>query len=97
MKYHYQFVSKTSARIELIAEYESEHLLLAQARQSGKASAALLSLFSNGIANYLPGAVESETVFMNFPTVALCRFVQHPTPTQSPKDRNQMDQFTIEL
>ena len=97
MKYHYQFVSKNSARVELIAEYDSELALIAEAAKIGKASAELLSLFRKGIANYLPGAVESETVFMNFPTVALCKFGQPAVTSEIPGTKGPFEQLSFEL
>ncbi|RZJ82410.1 MAG: hypothetical protein EOO47_00630, partial [Flavobacterium sp.] len=74
MKYHYQFVSKTSARIELIPEKDSEKKLIASLALNGQTDEVLNELFVKGLANYEADVTLTETVFMNIPTVALCRF-----------------------
>ncbi|RZK00495.1 MAG: hypothetical protein EOO43_25170, partial [Flavobacterium sp.] len=70
MKYHYQFVSKTSARIELIPEKDSEKKLIADLALNGKTDEVLNELFVKGLANYEADVTLTETVFMSFPTVA---------------------------
>lgn len=81
MKYHYQFASKTSARIELIPEKETEVRLLAGFVPEGD-NKTLLELFGKGLKNYQQDAQLTETVFMKFPTVALCKFL--PSKTAKP-------------
>lgn len=73
MKYHYQFASKSSARIELIPENDSEKELIASFIKD-ESNPELTELFAKGFENYQAKARLTETVFMNFPTVALCRF-----------------------
>ncbi|RYZ36711.1 MAG: hypothetical protein EOP49_32345 [Sphingobacteriales bacterium] len=81
MKYHYQFASRTSVRIELIPEKETEVRLLNGFAPEGDIKA-LLELFGKGLKNYQQDAQLKETVFMKFPTVALIKF--EPSKTAKP-------------
>ena len=75
MKYHYQFSSKTSVRIELISETAAEKNLLDELSAASPDHADLLELYAKGLQNYLAEAKLSSTRFMDFPRVALCRYI----------------------
>ena len=74
MKYHFQLVSRTAVRIELIAEHKTEQILLEEFINSNEQDERLLALFTKGIAAYHNGAILTKTKFMNFPKVALCSY-----------------------
>lgn len=76
MKYHYQFVSKTSVRIELIPEDNNDTLFLAQVDLDPKLQIELLAYFKTGLEVYSSGAMLDRTTFMNYPKVALCSFAK---------------------
>ena len=75
MKYHYQFASKTSVRIELISETAAEKNLLDELSFASPDHADLLELYAKGLENYLAEAKLSSTRFMDFPKVAICRYI----------------------
>lgn len=74
MKYHFQLVSRTAVRIELIPEHQTEKSLLDQFIDAKEQDEQLLVLFSKGIAAYHNGATLTKIKFMNFPKVALCSY-----------------------
>ncbi len=76
MKYHYQFVSATTVRIELIPEDQKETHMIERLARAGENSPELLELYTNGLQGYHLSAVLTKTNFMNFPTVALCGFLK---------------------
>lgn len=74
MKYHYQFVSGTTVRIELIPEYKNEIALL-EALPGQPVNEELLSdFYGQGLAAYHVDSLLTNLRFMNFPKVALCTF-----------------------
>lgn len=82
MKYHFQLVSKTAVRIELIAEHKAEQIELDEFAQSNEQDEKLLALFRKGITAYHNGATLTQTKFMSFPKVALCTYqLSHQTVT----------------
>jgi len=74
MKYHYQFVSRTTVRIELIPEDKRETALIDSFFAPGENDEQLMALFRKGIEDYASNARLTETRFMNFPKVALCSY-----------------------
>jgi hypothetical protein len=74
MKYHYQFVSRTTVRIELIPEDKKEIALIAKLSQGEENNQQLIELFSIGLAGYATDGTLVKTKFMNFPSVALCNY-----------------------
>ena len=74
MKYHYQFVSKTTVRIELIPEDKKEKELLL-GFSSELEDHQLAELYQRGLHGYAAGTSLMRTNFMNFPNVALCSYV----------------------
>ncbi|WP_316766380.1 hypothetical protein [Pedobacter frigiditerrae] len=72
MKYHYQYVSKTTVRIELIPEDKKEISLIAKLSQGEEDNEQLMELFRKGLESYNTGTILIKTKFMNFPSVALC-------------------------
>lgn len=76
MKYHYQYVSKTTVRIELIPEDQKETTLISSLSQANEDDQHLLHLFENGLENYANGYSLVKVNFMKFPKVALCKFVK---------------------
>jgi len=74
MKYHYQFVSGTTVRIELIPEYKNEISLLEALSDQPVNEELLLDFFRQGLAAYHADTQLTNTRFMNFPKVALCTF-----------------------
>lgn len=79
MKYHYQFVSSHTVRIELIPEDKKElHLLEASASLQIQQDEILIAYFRKGLQAYSHDANLTLTRFMNFPKVALCTYeTQH--------------------
>ncbi|RZL12158.1 MAG: hypothetical protein EOO96_32445 [Pedobacter sp.] len=74
MKYHYQFVSKTTVRIELIPEDKREkELLLTFSKELD--NNLLTELFQKGLQGYAAGTSLVRTNFMSFPHVALCSYI----------------------
>lgn len=78
MKYHYQFVSETTVRIELIPEYKSEFALLETLSNQSADHEQLLEFFHKGLTAYQGDTMLTSTRFMNFPKVALCSFSYLP-------------------
>lgn len=74
MKYHYQYVSKTTVRIELIPEDKKETVLIEKLSQGEEDNEQLKELFRKGLESYNAGTILTKTKFMNFPTVALCNY-----------------------
>lgn len=74
MKYHYQFVSNTTVRIELIAEDQKETALLKALQAVEKDDQQLKDLFKAGLSNYAPNSEIKKLNFMSFPKVALCTY-----------------------
>lgn len=73
MKYHYQYVSKTTVRIELIPEDQKETKLLNSLRAEND-DQELKLLFQSGLSTYAPQSLIKKITFMNFPSVALCSY-----------------------
>lgn len=76
MKYHYQYVSKTTVRIELIPEDQKETTLISVLSKASEDDKRLLELFENGLENYGNVCKLTKIKFMKFPKVALCSFVK---------------------
>ncbi|TCC90163.1 hypothetical protein EZ428_12820 [Pedobacter frigiditerrae] len=76
MKYHYQYVSKTTVRIELIPEDRKEIALIKALSTGDENNEQLIELFSTGLASYAVGTTLVKAKFMNFPTVALCNYIK---------------------
>ncbi len=74
MRYYYQFVSRTTVRIELIAEDKKEAILIEKLAQSVENDEQLIELFRKGLEAYSSGTTLIKTKFMNFPKVALCNY-----------------------
>ncbi|RZK54099.1 MAG: hypothetical protein EOO91_16530 [Pedobacter sp.] len=74
MKYHFQYVSKTTVRIELIPEDKKEITLIAKLSQGEENNEQLTELFRIGLESYNAGTTLVKTKFMNFPSVALCNY-----------------------
>jgi hypothetical protein len=75
MKYHYQFVSATKVRIELIPEDQKETALIEGLSASTENNEHLLELFRKGLEGYSSEAILAVPKFMSFPKVALCSYV----------------------
>jgi len=75
MRYHYQFVSRTTVRIELIAEDRKEAILIEKLAKSVENDEQLIELFRKGLEAYSAGTTLLKTKFMNFPKVALCNYI----------------------
>ena len=73
MKYHYQLVSRTKVRIELIPEDQKE-IGLFESFTENETSNALAEYFRKGLAAYHPETILVRINFMQFPKVALCSF-----------------------
>ncbi|MEE1944582.1 hypothetical protein VRU48_05650 [Pedobacter sp. KR3-3] len=80
MKYHYQFVSKTIVRIELIPEDQKETALIKTLSSSAENDPNLKELFKKGFEAYDPKAELTKLKFMNFPSVALCSYASATEP-----------------
>ncbi len=81
MKYHYQYVSNTSVRIELIPEDQKEKKFMESLTGTLPAqNYDLENYFNEGLLAYQPGSKLKKTSFMQYPKVALCRFetIQQP-------------------
>ncbi|RZK41045.1 MAG: hypothetical protein EOO90_12570 [Pedobacter sp.] len=74
MKYHYQFVSRTSVRIELIAEDKKEISLLENFDKLKEENDQLFNLYQKGLESYDLNVQLSKLKFMSFPKVALCSY-----------------------
>jgi hypothetical protein len=74
MKYHYQFVSKTTVRIELIAEDNREREMIISLSASTESDERLIDLFKKGLQAYSTNVILTKSKFMNFPKVALCSY-----------------------
>ncbi|RZL50680.1 MAG: hypothetical protein EOP00_03230 [Pedobacter sp.] len=74
MKYHYQYVSKTTVRIELIAEDKNETAKLEKFGKIANDHPEIINYYIKGLQAYHPGAELTKTNFMSFPKVALCSF-----------------------
>lgn len=76
MKYHYQYVSKTTVRIELIPEDKKEALQIGSIKTGEHNHPELLSFYQQGLHHYSPDTELTRINFMNFPKVALCSFAR---------------------
>jgi len=76
MKYHYQFVSTTTVRIELIPEDQKEAARLAKFPEADECHIDLMKLFTAGLQHYHSNSRLIKVNFMNFPKVALCSFTE---------------------
>lgn len=74
MKCHYQYVSATTVRIELIAEDQHESTKLASLGTKEIPDTELEHYFKNGVSEYAKGVQTTQIRYMQFPIVALCRF-----------------------
>lgn len=74
MKYHYQYVSAKSVRIELIPEDKKESILLEGSNTNMKDDAVLKKLFEVPLSTYAPNTNITKINFMDFPKVALVTF-----------------------
>lgn len=81
MKYHYQFVSKTIVRIELIPEDQKDIALIETLSTSAENDPNLKELFRKGFEAYDSKAELTKLKFMNFPRVALCSYMPITKPT----------------
>jgi hypothetical protein len=75
MKYHYQFVSEKTVRIELIAEDSRDHALIQWLSDHDQQHPKLREVFHRGLQSYSHNGSISTLTFMNFPRVALCSFL----------------------
>lgn len=75
MKYHYQFVSKNSVRIELIPEDKKESALIEVLAVATETDPQLTAQFQSALSAYSKDATIEKIKFMNFPKVALCSFI----------------------
>jgi hypothetical protein len=73
MKYHYQLVSKTKVRIELIPEDKKE-IGIFESFGENENNDQLTEYFRVGLAAYNNEATLARINFMQFPKVALCSF-----------------------
>lgn len=76
MKYHYQYVSRSSVRIELIPEDPKEKKLIEELAAGNKENERLKQFYQAGLENYSIGTVLTRINFMAFPKVAICSFAQ---------------------
>ena len=74
MKYHYQFVSPTTVRIELIPDDQKEITLLESLHSTDINDQTLKVLFQEGLEAYAAGMNIKKLNFMNYPKVALVSF-----------------------
>ncbi len=74
MKYHYQYVSSNSVRIELIPEDRGETNMLKSLKMDEKNDTVLKELFQLPLSNYMPTSKITRITFMEFPKVALITF-----------------------
>lgn len=72
MKYHYQFVSKSIVRIEIIPEDQKDISLIETFSTSTENDPNLNQLFRKGFGAYDTKAELKRLKFMSFPRVALC-------------------------
>ncbi|RYE57866.1 MAG: hypothetical protein EOP48_04865 [Sphingobacteriales bacterium] len=85
MKYHYQFVSRTTVRIELIAEDKKEISLLENFDKLKEENDQLFNLYQKGLESYDLNVKLSKLKFMSFPKVALCSYSAIPkTAVENP-------------
>jgi len=80
MKYHYQYVSKSSVRIELIPEDQKEKALIEVLTVATETDPQLVALFQVALTAYSQDSTITKLKFMNFPKVALCSFVATVKP-----------------
>lgn len=74
MKYHYQYISPTTVRVELIPENPQE---ITELKRIGKIEIQHPSLdqyYKLGVSEYAKGIQLTRVRYMQFPTVALCGF-----------------------
>jgi len=83
MKYHFQFVSRTAVRVELIPEDKREVELIDQISRCGEDDVQLTELFRKGVETYSSNTVLTKTRFMNFPSVALCNYITEVKPIET--------------
>jgi hypothetical protein len=75
MKYHYQPVSRTAVRIEVIPEDPKESSFLNSfEREETLYHQDLIACYEKGLEAYNTDAILRKTTFMQFPRVALCNF-----------------------
>ena len=74
MKYHYQFVSPTTVRIELIPDDQKEITLLESLHSADINDQTLKVLFQEGLEAYAAGMNIKKLNFMKYPKVALVSF-----------------------
>ena len=73
MKYHYQLVSKTKVRIELIPEDQKE-IKIFESFAKDEHNDELVKYFHLALSTYHPEALLVKINFMQFPKVGLCSF-----------------------
>jgi hypothetical protein len=76
MKFHYQYVSKNSVRIELIPEDPKEKKLFEEIPGWDREDLQLRQFYQSGLENYSTGTALIRINFMSFPKVAICTFAQ---------------------
>lgn len=74
MKYHYQYVSPKSVRIELIPEDKGESTLLESLTSTAKNEIFVAELFAQPVSTYAPDTTITKINFMDYPKVALVSF-----------------------
>lgn len=74
MKYHYQYVSPKSVRIELIAEDRKESEQLHEFDNSGAYDQKLKALYGAALIPYALSSIITKINFMEFPKVALVSY-----------------------
>ncbi len=84
MKYHYQFVSPTTVRIELIPEDQKETTLLNSLKTAGQEDQQLKAIFNAGLCSYDSNTNIKKLNFMDFPKVALCTYEKIAVTENSP-------------
>lgn len=76
MKFHYQYVSKSSIRIELIPEDPQEKKLIEEITEWDMEDLQLRQFYQAGLENHSTGSSLTRINFMAFPKVAICAFAQ---------------------
>ena len=93
MKYHYQYVSNFTVRIELVPEHRHEIELLEKLKPSQTLNEELNLIFNKGLKTYIDHAELTTTKFMNFPRVALCSF----TNAEKQKEQVELNQENFSI
>ena len=83
MKYHFQFVSRTAVRVELIPEDQKEIELIDQISHCKEDDVRVTELFRKGVETYSSNTILTQTRFMNFPSVALCNYITEAKPIET--------------